>query len=149
MPDSGVGYSRVTHPCATDPRSKLRFTVRLACLIHAASVHSEPGSNSPLQKACPAASRQTVSSFTRDPTDNPSQKDDRQQNLCRYIVLFSSQRATGKKITHNAGRDLFLTCTKITLSNCFIQAQTSVFYALFTAHIRLRSSSVSGKEALV
>ena len=27
-----------------------RGPVRLACLIHAASVHSEPGSNSPLQK---------------------------------------------------------------------------------------------------
>ena len=26
------------------------YSVRLACLIHAASVHSEPGSNSPLQK---------------------------------------------------------------------------------------------------
>ena len=28
-------------------RSKLRLFVRLACLIHAASVRSEPGSNSP------------------------------------------------------------------------------------------------------
>ena len=36
---------RVTIPFATDRRSKLPFTVRLACLIHAANVHSEPGSN--------------------------------------------------------------------------------------------------------
>jgi hypothetical protein len=35
-------FPRVTHPCATD--SKL--SVRLACVKHAASVRSEPGSNS-------------------------------------------------------------------------------------------------------
>ena len=38
-----VGHSRVPHPCAT----KHCCFVRLACLIHAASVRSEPGSNSP------------------------------------------------------------------------------------------------------
>ena len=38
-----VDYSRVPHPCAT----MHCCTVRLACLIHAASVRSEPGSNSP------------------------------------------------------------------------------------------------------
>ena len=32
------------------PLGALLHPVRLACLIHAASVHSEPGSNSPLQK---------------------------------------------------------------------------------------------------
>ena len=48
VPDPGAGCSRVTHPFATfAPEGAL---VRLACLIHAASVHSEPGSNSPLQK---------------------------------------------------------------------------------------------------
>ena len=36
-------HSRVPHPCATVHCC----TVRLACLIHAASVRSEPGSNSP------------------------------------------------------------------------------------------------------
>ena len=40
VPLRGVGYRRLTHPCATPPRG-----VRLACLIHAANVHSEPGSN--------------------------------------------------------------------------------------------------------
>ena len=40
VPPRGVGYRRLTHPCATPPRG-----VRLACLIHAANVHSEPGSN--------------------------------------------------------------------------------------------------------
>ena len=38
-----AGHSRVPHPCAT----KHCCFVRLACLIHAASVRSEPGSNSP------------------------------------------------------------------------------------------------------
>ena len=42
-----VGHSRVPHPCAT----KHCCFVRLACLIHAASVRSEPGSNSP-NKIC-------------------------------------------------------------------------------------------------
>jgi hypothetical protein len=35
-------FPRVTHPCATDPEG----SVRLACVKHAASVRSEPGSNS-------------------------------------------------------------------------------------------------------
>ena len=44
-----VDCSRVTHPFATVLRMYCytRKTVRLACLNHAASVHSEPGSNSP------------------------------------------------------------------------------------------------------
>ena len=40
VPLRGVGCRRLTHPYATPPRG-----VRLACLIHAANVHSEPGSN--------------------------------------------------------------------------------------------------------
>jgi hypothetical protein len=41
-------YPRVTHPCATLLRGpKPPVLVRLACVRHAASVHSEPGSNSP------------------------------------------------------------------------------------------------------
>ena len=37
-------FSRVTHPFATEACT----SVRLACVRHAASVHPEPGSNSPL-----------------------------------------------------------------------------------------------------
>ena len=40
-------YSPLRHWFPKEP-------VRLACLIHAASVHSEPGSNSPLQKSLTA-----------------------------------------------------------------------------------------------
>ena len=44
-----AGYPRVTHPSATkSTKSKLPIdSVRLACIKHAASVHPEPGSNSP------------------------------------------------------------------------------------------------------
>ena len=44
-----VDYPRVTHPCATLLRTASSpFLVRLACVKHAASVHSEPESNSPV-----------------------------------------------------------------------------------------------------
>ena len=49
VPDYEAGNLSITHPCATNPPSKLGFIVRLACVKHAASVHSEPGSNSPLK----------------------------------------------------------------------------------------------------
>jgi hypothetical protein len=42
-------FPRVTHPCAT----KAEAFVRLACVRHAASVRSEPGSNSQVQIASP------------------------------------------------------------------------------------------------
>src|SRR3954453_732881 len=41
----GVGYPRLTAPFATSPVSCPTGFVRLACLIHAANVRSEPGSN--------------------------------------------------------------------------------------------------------
>ena len=40
----------ITHPSATFLCSKLQILVRLACMKHAASVHPEPGSNSPLSE---------------------------------------------------------------------------------------------------
>ena len=43
-----VDYPRVTHPCATLLMPEGHFRVRLACVKHAASVRSEPGSNSPV-----------------------------------------------------------------------------------------------------
>ena len=52
IPNHGVGYRRLTHPSATGPiRSR---PVRLACLIHAANVHSEPGSNPSKMSRSPA-----------------------------------------------------------------------------------------------
>ena len=56
-------YPRVTHPCAA-PTTEYCYPVisaRLACLIHAASVRSEPESNSPLKNVswsvCPVVNR--------------------------------------------------------------------------------------------
>ena len=43
-PSPGGRFPRVTHPFATEACA----SVRLACVRHAASVHPEPGSNSPL-----------------------------------------------------------------------------------------------------
>ena len=45
----GAGWSRVTHAFATLCAPEGALTVRLACVRHAASVHPEPGSNSPLK----------------------------------------------------------------------------------------------------
>ena len=41
-----AGYSRVTHPSATKLSPEGDNSVRLECVMHAASVHPEPGSNS-------------------------------------------------------------------------------------------------------
>src|SRR5690606_12059935 len=48
IPQLKVGCIRVTHPCATLKVPEGTSTVRLACIKPAASVHPEPGSNSPL-----------------------------------------------------------------------------------------------------
>ncbi len=49
IPQYRVGCVRVTHPCAAlDPKyCYSRLTARLACIKPPASVHPEPGSNSP------------------------------------------------------------------------------------------------------
>ena len=46
IPVQGADHPRVTHPSAASP-AEAGFA-RLACLRRAASVRSEPGSNSPL-----------------------------------------------------------------------------------------------------
>ena len=47
----GAGRSRITHPFATlTTKQSLMDPVRLACVKHAASVHPEPGSNSPFER---------------------------------------------------------------------------------------------------
>ena len=46
MPVFRVHYPRVTNQFATVVCTEAQTTVRLACLIHAASVHPEPRSNS-------------------------------------------------------------------------------------------------------
>ena len=48
----GVGCPRVTQPFATFHTTEVMLLVRLACVKRAASVHPEPGSNSPFKKVC-------------------------------------------------------------------------------------------------
>ena len=47
IPGRGAGCPRVTHPFAAVCTSEEALTARLACVRRAASVHPEPGSNSP------------------------------------------------------------------------------------------------------
>ena len=49
VPMRGVGCPRVTQPFATLYTSEEALIVRLACVRRAASVHPEPGSNSPFK----------------------------------------------------------------------------------------------------
>src|SRR5690349_24041120 len=58
IPVPEVGYPRITAPFATFPQDCSRVLVRLACLIHAANVRSEPGSNPSKFLACPPHRRQ-------------------------------------------------------------------------------------------
>ena len=48
IPRRWTGFSRVTHPSATELESCPPSPVRLTCVRHAASVRPEPGSNSPM-----------------------------------------------------------------------------------------------------
>ena len=53
VPEEGAGWSRVTHPFATLSTPEGVLLVRLACVRRAASVHPEPGSNSPWKAEAP------------------------------------------------------------------------------------------------
>jgi hypothetical protein len=59
-------YSPVRH---SSPGASTRVTVRLACVKHAASVQSEPGSNSSVQSICPLYKRAALTQ------KNPQLKD--------------------------------------------------------------------------
>ena len=91
VPVPGAGSPRVAHPFAT--LGHCCPAVRLACLIHAASVHSEPGSNSPLQK------RDLILYLILVLTTFP--KKERGSLLCcvlsRHITLLGFQRARAPK----------------------------------------------------
>ena len=62
MPQTRVGYPCLTAPFATSPHCW--GFVRLACLIHAANVHSEPGSNPSVCIVSPAYRRSLHSQKT-------------------------------------------------------------------------------------
>ena len=68
IPIPRVGYPRITAPFATFHPSCPGFLVRLACLIHAANVRSEPGSNPSKVLAC--HSQRPIFSRGRRPSVN-------------------------------------------------------------------------------
>jgi hypothetical protein len=76
-----VDCSRVTHPFATGflMYCYTRKPVRLACLNHAASVHSEPGSNSPKRI------RESRILVIHELLENPSSEDDRTRTGVRVL----------------------------------------------------------------
>ena len=67
-PEPKGRFPRVTHPCAT----KAEAFVRLACVRHAASVRSEPGSNSQVQDGRPFFAEQAHLIRTAQSVRNPS-----------------------------------------------------------------------------
>ena len=65
VPGRGAGCPRVTQPFATASPTGVGPAVRLACVRRAASVHPEPGSNSPF--GAPRRARRMVSKWTSGP----------------------------------------------------------------------------------
>src|SRR4029077_7900258 len=87
IPHQRADYPRVTHPCAVRHfRIATKTRTRLACVKHAASVRSEPGSNSRLK---PVAWRKKMLRFSSEPAY--------QANYCRSIYSnhSRSKRANG------------------------------------------------------
>ena len=72
IPVPGVGYPRITAPFATFPQSYPRVLVRLACLIHAANVRSEPGSNPSIVLAFPLSRKRLAGTFLTAAAKKPA-----------------------------------------------------------------------------
>ena len=70
VPERGAGCPRVTQPFATLYTPEGALTVRLACVKRAASVHPEPGSNSPFKNRPPKRSRFPLSRSRPGPQDH-------------------------------------------------------------------------------
>src|SRR5207244_8309868 len=61
-------FPRATHPCATPLEAEAPRSVRLACVKHAASVRSEPGSNSHVHpEHCPPGHTRGATRLTGPP----------------------------------------------------------------------------------
>ena len=70
-------FPRATHPCATPLGTEAPRSVRLACVKHAASVRSEPGSNSHVQSRPIPPCRPNRAAMTRT---NPSTRATKRSN---------------------------------------------------------------------
>src|SRR3954454_4878691 len=108
IPETGAGYSRVTHPFATDPPSKLGFTVRLACVKHAASVRPEPESNSPSMSTGPPPPKRQGNRHNKEtPRKRPSNSASKNRTTNprrRAGILASTPRPTTHEPHPKRGR---------------------------------------------
>ena len=87
MPIPRVGYPRITAPFATQSASNIATRgvfVRLACLIHAANVRSEPGSN-------PSQNMLDLSGLSPGSCRVGSRSSDRQANAKRKRHRFENK----------------------------------------------------------
>jgi hypothetical protein len=104
-------FPRATHPCATPRRTEARQSVRLACVKHAASVRSEPGSNSHVQSQQarhpqdlhPANSRPVV---TRprprtEPRPKRATKRSRKMPALHHMTRATQQKAAPRRADSN------------------------------------------------
>ena len=111
IPVPRVGYPCITAPFATFPSSCPEVLVRLACLIHAANVRSEPGSNPSKVLACP---------ISLDPRSSTNQVLSEQQNSeepCRRLVSQLKSLIYLSPLRHDSKNLLATTCI-VTRKDC-------------------------------
>ena len=93
----------ITHPFATRHQAEARAAVRLACVRHAASVQSEPGSNSSVQSLCAAeAARSFERSLTLRKLTDPSRRTDQTCFAVRALITFEATNPEGSGVRHQA-----------------------------------------------
>src|SRR6185437_13802423 len=119
LADVSIGYPplqgrfpRATHPCATKPPGEPNSLVRLACVKHAASVRSEPGSNSHVHPvaltsnsrlrahdSAHAAARASL------PTPSPCQSTEPRSRRCASRPIWRTGHVpSARNLTHGRGR---------------------------------------------
>ncbi len=97
VPERGAGCPRVTQPFATLSAPEGALTVRLACVRRAASVHPEPGSNSPFGGGRPEGAAPSAE-FTG--TEGPGRPGDRS----RSVLWIHSERNRVFPVTYVQAR---------------------------------------------
>ena len=93
---------RVTHPCASFRRTEVRLHLRLACVKPAASVRSEPGSNSHVQ------SKASLKPSTQDQTEIQSRADI--QEASKNSINTPSSKTSQARIKNEAEKRYINSC---------------------------------------
>ena len=99
IPKKRTGYSRVTHPFATLTKKCKHPSdpVRLACVKHAASVHPEPGSNSPTKTKKQTQPKTQAKTQTQDQIKNDSSQKTIQQKQTPTIKKQNVPKSSASK----------------------------------------------------